>query len=156
MGKITFDDDMADHIARLKDVSIGVQAALTDLGIEDVSLTVDILEQDGFEYHRAFGFTLFSSAVRGELGRGGCYNIHFGKSESTEIAKGFTLYMDTIAGSSITPPSSDKLFVRSTEAWSVILDLQAQGWTVIRGIGSREVHEACTHIYENGKISKLV
>lgn len=155
LKKIKFKGEMAGHVTRLKDVSIGVQAALTDLGIDDVSLTVDVLEQNGFEYHRALGFTLFSAEVRGELGRGGCYNIHFGKSESSEMAKGFTLYMDTIAQSSVTPLECDKVFVRSTEAWSVILDLQAQGWTVIRGTGAGDVPEVCTHIYENRKISKL-
>lgn len=156
LKKIKFDSRMAGHVSRLQEVSVGVQNALSDMGIGDVSLTVDVLEQDGFEYHKALGFTLFSSNVRGELGRGGCYDIHFGQNETSEMATGFTLYMDTISQVSAPQPDCDKVFVKSSESWSVIADLQAQGWTVIRGVGRGDACQSCTHVYEHEKISKLV
>lgn len=154
LEKISFCDSVAKHVSRLKEISVGVQDALADLDIDDVSITIDILEQDGFEYHQNFGFTLFSSEVHGELGRGGNYKIHFGSSENLEMAKGFTLYMDTILQLSETSVEKDKIFVNSAEKWSVILDLQSQGWAIIRGSG--DVHSSCTHIYKNGAVSKLV
>ena len=154
LEKVDFCDSVAKYVARLREISVGVQDALVDLNIEDVSITIDVLEQDGFEYHQNFGFTLFSSDIRGEIGRGGNYKIHFGSSDSFEMARGFTLYMDTILQLSAASVETDKVFVNSAEKWSTILDLQSQGWTIIRGSG--DVHSSCTHIYENGVVSKLV
>ncbi len=151
---VSVSEDVANSLSRLKDISSGVNDALADLGVDDVSITIDVLEQGGFEYHEGFGFTLFSSDARGELGRGGNYKIHFGHNENVEMAKGFTLYMDTILQLSASDVEKDTVFVNSAEKWSVILDLQSQGWAIIRGNG--DVHPSCSHVYENGVVSKLV
>ena len=41
----------------------------------DITLTLDPVEIRGYEYHSGVTFTLFSPKVRGELGRGGRYQL---------------------------------------------------------------------------------
>ncbi len=109
----------------------GILDALIDLGVDGVSISVDPLEQKGFEYHRNFGFTLFSEHVSGELGRGGAYDAGFAQ-EGDAPAKGFTLYMDTISKLSKGFEQVDYVEVSCDEPWSRILELQKQGQRVVR------------------------
>src|SRR6202030_119453 len=55
----------------------------------DLVLTIDPVENRGFEYHTGVSFTFFARSVRGELGRGGRYRTGDGGGEP---ATGFTLY----------------------------------------------------------------
>jgi ATP phosphoribosyltransferase regulatory subunit len=79
---------------RLGAVLDGLAAAAPELKV-----TVDPVENRGFEYHTGISFTFFAGgpAVHGpvgELGRGGRY--HAGDPANPEPATGFTLYTDTI------------------------------------------------------------
>lgn len=140
--------------ARLKKVCDGVSRALGELQITDVTVTVDLLEQVEFEYHRHLGFTLFSPKVHGELGRGGCYDVRFGKGGDTETAKGFTLYMDTIRKACTPAQSLPHVFVPAGTSWSEIRELQAQGWVVVRSTGGAGdgLRAGCAYRYEGGAV----
>jgi len=120
-------------IKNLKAVCEGLQKAMEETGLEDCTVTIDALENRGFEYHNAVGFTLFGRNIRGELGRGGRYDVRFGAQKSGESAAGFTLYMDTIRKA--LPPSQDKdiVIVSPDESWAVIRSMQREGKIVIRG-----------------------
>ena len=146
--------EMQWDIARLKTVCEGIACALDELKIMDISVTVDLLEQAGFDYHRHLGFTLFSPKVHGELGRGGCYDVRFGKSGESETAKGFTLYMDTIRKACKSVTVKGQVFVPAEAKWSEIRDLQAQGHVVVRGTGTGDdgAIARCSHRYEGGKV----
>lgn len=115
----------------LKDLCDGVRAALDDLGFSDVSMSIDPLEQRGFEYHTGFGFTLFAAGVLGELGRGGAYDAGFAQ-DGDAPAKGFTLYMDTVSKLSAHQDVDDVAEVPCDEPWNKILELQKQGQRVVR------------------------
>ena len=80
--------------ARLGAVLDGLAAAAPELKV-----TVDPVENRGFEYHTGISFTFFAAAsaaqgALGELGRGGRYDA--GDPTAPEPATGFTLYTDTI------------------------------------------------------------
>ena len=80
--------------ARLGAVLDGLAVAAPELKV-----TVDPVENRGFEYHTGISFTFFAggSAAHGpfgELGRGGRYDA--GDPAAPEPATGFTLYTDTI------------------------------------------------------------
>ncbi len=65
----------------------------------ELKVTVDPVENRGFEYHTGISFTFFARLCRdlgpvGELGRGGRYDA--GDLAAPEPATGFTLYTDTI------------------------------------------------------------
>ncbi len=134
-----------------------VQGALKDLGIDDVSLTFDAFETKGFEYHSGIAFTFFSRSIRGELGRGGHYNVSFGGEKQTapaEKAIGFTLYMDTIRPSVTLDKGKKIIAVPAGTDWSALEDLRAQGWRVMRFTDQKAISPESTHIYINGKIEE--
>jgi ATP phosphoribosyltransferase regulatory subunit len=67
--------------------------------VPELKVTVDPVENRGFEYHTGISFTFFAGgsaahAPFGELGRGGRYDA--GDPAAPEPATGFTLYTDTI------------------------------------------------------------
>jgi ATP phosphoribosyltransferase regulatory subunit len=79
---------------RLCAVLDGLAAAAPELKV-----TVDPVENRGFEYHTGISFTFFATGSAahgplGELGRGGRYEA--GDPAAPEPATGFTLYTDTI------------------------------------------------------------
>ncbi len=105
----------------------GVKTAISQLAL-DVRVTIDPLESRGFEYHAGFGFTLFSSDIRGEVGRGGRYML----GDSGESAAGFTLYMDTLR-QGLKPMDAPKVKTVSADAsWDEVQKLQDKGFIVKR------------------------
>ena len=141
--------------ARLRDVCTGVERALSELGLSHVSLTIDLLEQAGLEYLKHLDFTLFSTSVHVELGRGESYDVCFGANGESETAKGFTLYMDTIRKACTGAAKKDIVFTAAGVKWSEIKALQEQGWTIVRGSGNGKPPAECTHIFEKGQVSPL-
>ena len=89
-------------IERIGHVLAAVRTAKPDLAV-----TVDPVENRGFEYYIGTCFSLFRSGVRGELGRGGRYLV---AGNQAEPAFGFTLYMETLRRALpppfMTPPAS--------------------------------------------------
>lgn len=149
--------EISEDIQRLRRVCDGVFAVFASLDIDDVTVTVDVLEQNGFEYHRSLGFTIFAESVYGELGRGGRYDICFGRDISqndSEVAQGFTLYMDTVVQSVVGRVLPKYIHVDCDEDWRVVVDLQAQGWITVRG-GRDRISPLCTHIYKNGNVVEI-
>ncbi len=142
-------------IKELSSVYNGLVNALDDLGIDNISMTVDVLEHKGFEYHRGVGFTFFARGARGELGRGGRYDVEFGEGGAKETAVGFTLFMDSICRVLPEFKKKDCVFVDTNENWGTIVSLQEEGWIVVRGTEASENSAKCTHIYKNGKVQKV-
>lgn len=98
-------------------------------------LTVDPVENRGFEYHHGLCFTFFAERVRGELGRGGRYpageNIRPG---SGEPATGFTLYLDSILRAIPPPAPARRIFVPHGSAAEAGENLRGQGWITVYGL----------------------
>jgi ATP phosphoribosyltransferase regulatory subunit len=87
--------------ARARAERIRLGAVLDGLAVAapDLKVTVDPVENRGFEYHTGISFTFFAGGPSargplGELGRGGRYEA--GDPAAPEPATGFTLYTDTI------------------------------------------------------------
>jgi len=79
-----------------------------------LKVTVDPVENRGFEYHTGISFTFFSRidpkhGPLGELGRGGRYQA--GDPSMPEPATGFTLYTDTILRTLSEAPSRRRVLV---------------------------------------------
>ena len=125
----------------------------------DMTLTIDPLEIRGYEYHSGVTFTLFSPAARGELGRGGRYQISgYGPTDELEEATGVTLFVDTIMRAVPAPVPARRLLAPFETPAKKIADLRAEGWVVIEDMvdHSDPAAEArrlgCGHIIQNGVI----
>jgi ATP phosphoribosyltransferase regulatory subunit len=148
-------DDAQEQLARLRAVVDGVEAGLAELGLQGVSVTIDPLETKGFEYHSGVAFTLFAHGARGEIGRGGRYVVYDGDRAQSSAA-GFTLYMDTIRHLIVGDEVRKAVSVPADVSWSVIKNLQEQGWVVCRDVAQGgAADDGCTHRYNNGQIEEI-
>lgn len=134
LDEITWPDTAFKTLQHLKAVYLMLKAALDDLGLDQVQLTVDPAEYHGHEYHHGVAFTIFGETMRGALGRGGGYYVVHPDGETREPAAGFTLYMDTVRKAMPNKKTEKKLekTVDRTTKWSDIQELVAQGYTVVR------------------------
>ncbi|BBK42297.1 ATP phosphoribosyltransferase regulatory subunit [Allostella vacuolata] len=105
--------------------------ALVRRAIPAVTLTIDPVENRGFEYHTGISFTLFARGVRGELGRGGRYEIGFGRDES---ATGFTLYTDTLLRAAPRPAAARRIYLPLDTGAEAGRRLRAEGWITVQAL----------------------
>ncbi len=140
-------------IAHLLEVGHALEKAIKALDLEGVRVTMDPLENKGFEYQSGIGFTLFAPGVRGELGRGGRYGIYADGVEC-ETAAGFTLYMDTVRMGMPPSKKAQRVFVPAKTGWEEIASLQKEGWTVLRETGQDD-RACCKYEYKNGKVQEI-
>tara|TARA_B100001989_G_C24537149_1_gene465135 strand:- start:1155 stop:2312 length:1158 start_codon:yes stop_codon:yes gene_type:complete len=144
------------QIQHLKEFYAGLIQTLKDYEVDDIYVSIDVLEQSGFEYHNTLGFTLFSTQARGELGRGGAYNIDSKHDGNTRTGHGFTLYMDTIGRSCSYDEGTKRVFVPFCTTWKEIKDLQEQDLIVIRALSKdSKPTKACSHLLVDGQIEKI-
>ena len=144
---------------RLGAVLDGLRAAIPGLKV-----TVDPVENRGFEYHTGISFTFFARVgpelgPLGELGRGGRYQA--GDPSSPEPATGFTLYTDTILRTLPAPPSRRRVLVPLDNDPARARALRAEGWITVAGLlpsadWSAEAHRlGCGFVLEGGKPSPI-
>ena len=124
----------------------------------EFQVTIDPVENRGFEYYTGLGFSLFSKGVRGELGRGGRYQIGGLNSEGS---CGFTLYMETVIRSLIGSVSKRRIYVPCGTDRRLAENLRGLGWAIVYGLD--EITKAkveaeklnCTHVLLNGEPVKI-
>jgi ATP phosphoribosyltransferase regulatory subunit len=112
--------------ARLLAVVDAVQHAAPGL-----VLTIDPVENRGFEYHTGVSFALFARGVRGELGRGGRYRTGNGAGEP---ATGFTLYTDTVLRAVPQPKPMPRLYLPLGSDAALAARLREEGWATVAGL----------------------
>ena len=133
-------------------------ASLISSKSQTLEVTIDPVENRGFEYYNGLGFSFFSRGVRGELGRGGRYYL---EGETAESSCGFTLYMETLLRALEDPKKKDKLFVPVSVNGEILAELQKGGWSTVSGLEIivDEHAEArrlgCSHFFKNGTIKTV-
>ena len=140
-------DEAMESIERLRAVVTLIQAVAPT-----VKLTIDPVENRGFEYHTGISFTLFARGIRGELGRGGRYLA----GTKQEPATGFTLYTDTVIHAVPAPAAQNRLYVPAGTPLDISEQLRAQQWATVAGLSpvpdsrleARRL--GCSHILEGG------
>ncbi len=142
---------------RLADVAHRVLAARSD-----VKVTVDPVENRGFEYHTGVSLTLFARGVRGEMGAGGRYLAGQGiEGRATEPATGFTLYLDTILRAIAAPEVPPTLFLPLDVSRDDAEHWREQGWITIAALDdsasdrtsarAEAARLGCSHILVKGE-----
>ena len=154
-------------LAALKKIDLPASVRAAVGGLEDVvarvreaepgvALTIDPVENRGFEYHTGISFSIFSRRSRGELGRGGRY--HAGNGGKGEPATGFTLFMDTVLRAAAAIAPIRRVYVPLGIAAGDAAKLRAEGWTTVAGLdrASEAAAEAkrlgCTHAFIDGRM----
>jgi ATP phosphoribosyltransferase regulatory subunit len=125
-----------------------------------VALTIDPVENRGFEYHTGISFSIFSRRSRGELGRGGRYRA--GNGGKGEPSTGFTLFMDTVLRAAAAVPPARRIYVPLGVSTSDAAKLRADGWTTIAELdhAADPVAEAkrlgCAHLFSGGRARPII
>ncbi len=147
--------DLGDHAAQERHALIEV-ISLIEAADSDLTLTVDPVENRGFEYHSGVTFTFFVRGVRGELGTGGRYVANTGNGHE-EPSTGFTLFMDTVLRALPEYIPQARIFMPWGTGREAAEKLRAEGWAAVSGLVAVENDEAeakrllCTHLFtENG------
>jgi len=137
---------------RLSAVLDGLYAAAPELRV-----TIDPIENRGFEYHTGISFTFFATNASpvGELGRGGRYRV--GDSTEPEPATGFTLYTDTILRTLPAAAPRRRVLLPFGLDRKMGRKLREIGWTTVAALDPAEDWRAearrlgCTHSLEGGR-----
>jgi ATP phosphoribosyltransferase regulatory subunit len=132
----------------------------------NLQLTIDPVENRGFEYHTGVSFTFFARNIRGELGRGGRYIAGGHQVENGYIKRetpapqpstGFTLYTDTVLRALVYSPQPPRVFLPHGVEHAVGLALRQDGWITVAGLEpvadvAAEAHRlGCSHVLADGK-----
>ena len=140
---------------RIADVLRHVQAAAPG-----VALTIDPVENRGFEYHTGVSFTIFPIGARGELGAGGRYISSV--NGSAEAATGFTLFLDTMLRVMAEPEPGRTIFVPMDIDADIARKLRADGWVTIRGldevddVAAEARRQGCSHVFAADDIRDVI
>ena len=137
---------------RLGAVLNGLAAAAPALKV-----TVDPVENRGFEYHSGISFTFFAGGTAahgplGELGRGGRYEA--GDPAGPEPATGFTLYTDTILLALPEAAAPRRVLLPLGVERGRAAALRAAGWVTVAALAAvgnwraEAVRLGCTHVLE--------
>src|SRR5271168_3712239 len=150
--------------ARAERLRLGVVLDGLATAMPALKVTVDPVENRGFEYHTGISFTFFAggSAAHGplgELGRGGRYDA--GDPAAPEPATGFTLYTDTILGALPDALPPRRVLLPLGVDRSRADALRGEGWVTVAalepvGDWRAEAHRlGCSHVLE-GEIPTMV
>ncbi len=118
------------------------------LQAEDAALTLslDPGERRGFEFQTGVGFSLLSRSVRGEVGRGGTYDIRHANG-SEEAGVGFSLYLDGFIEAGLGIEAQQRVLVAGDGKDAA--DLRAQGYATVRALST-------DHLLEQAKAQRCI
>ena len=132
---------------------------LVSRGATDLPLTIDAVENRGFEYHSGVTFTFFALGVRGELGTGGRYLTSL-NGDAKEPATGLTLFMDSVLRALDRGETPRRLYLPHGSTADAA-PWRAEGWAVIEGLkpAADAAIEArrlgCTYVVDGEDIHQL-
>jgi len=141
--------------------ALGEITDMVSAAMPDLTLTIDPVENRGFEYHTGVTFTFFSKGGRGELGRGGRYIANSG--DGREHSTGFTLFMDTVLRVLPETAPQKRIYLPPGTPVDAAQSLRDDGWAAVTGLdtsdGVNDVAEAkrlqCSHVFLNNSVTKL-
>lgn len=121
-----------------------------------IAMTIDPVENRGFEYHTGVSFSFFARGVAAELGRGGRYRTGYGDGEE---ATGFTLYTDMVLEAAPAPEVARRLYVPAGSASAA--RFRVEGFATIAGLAPVKDAAAearrlgCTHRLEGETVISI-
>lgn len=119
----------------------------------DLDVTVDPVENRGFEYQSGLSFTFFARGVRGELGCGGRYLAGHAGEPST----GFSLYLHNLLRAVKFPPPARRLLLPCGTSEAAGAAFRQQGWVTVTALAACDGLEAearrllCSHYLAGGQ-----
>jgi len=126
-----------------------------------LAITIDPVENRGFEYHTGVSFSFFARGIKTELGRGGRYRTGDGGAGSGEDATGFTLYTEAVLEAMTPHRPPPRLYVPTDGDVAAASRWRAQGYVTVAGLVPTKDAAAearrlgCSHVLEGEKAISL-
>jgi len=156
MAALALPEEAAAERARLVAVAERLGSSLPK-----IALTIDPVENRGFEYHTGVSFSFFARGVAAELGRGGRYRTGNENGNGSEDATGFTLYTDTVLEAVPQHRPAPRVFVPVGSDEAAAARWRSQGYVTVAGLASvkdnaREARRlGCQHVLDGDKIVSI-
>ena len=122
---------------------------------KSIKLSIDPLENRGFKYHTGITFTIFSDKLKGEIAKGGSYNILTG-----ETATGCTIYTEKVYPNLMLNLDKDLVYIPYLDMKDAD-EIIKKGYRVVFGSVSNSEFEKeasemkCKYIWKDNTILKL-
>ena len=122
---------------------------------KSIKLSIDPLENRGFKYHTGITFTIFSDKLKGEIAKGGSYNISTG-----ETATGCTIYTEKVYPNLMLNLDKDLVYIPYLNMKDAD-DIIKKGYRIVFGSVSNSEFEKealemnCKYIWKDNTILKL-
>ena len=122
---------------------------------KSIKLSIDPLENRGFKYHTGITFTIFSDKLKGEIAKGGSYNISTG-----ETATGCTVYTEKVYPNLMLNLDKDLVYIPYLNMKDAD-DIIKKGYRIVFGsVSSSEFEKEasemnCKYIWKDNTILKL-
>ena len=137
---------------------IGKVVSLLQVAVPGIRITLDPVENRGFEYHTGIGFTIFARGVSVELASGGRYRVPNGSdgSDDGERATGVTLYVDTILGIVARSAAERRIWLPLGTPSADAAALREGGWVTVSALEEKSSPKeaarqlACSHVLGDG------
>ncbi|MGC2854436.1 ATP phosphoribosyltransferase regulatory subunit [Novispirillum sp. DQ9] len=129
---------------------------LVQAGAPGIGLTVDPVENRGFEYHTGVSFSLFAARARGELGRGGRYRAGVAREKAT----GASLFIDAVTDVLPPLPAPRRLLLAAADR-GLAARFHAEGWVTVAVLDDGVDLEAearrlrCSHYTAQGAVKAV-
>ena len=137
---------------------LAVVAARLAKAVPGLAITIDPVENCGFEYHTGVSFSFFARGVSAELGRGGRYRTGNGDGED---ATGFTLYTDTVLEAAPAASPAPRLYVPAGGDEAAAKRWREGGYATVAGLApvadaAAEAHRlGCGYVLDGAAIVAL-
>jgi len=127
-----------------------------------LSITIDPVENRGFEYHTGVSFSFFARSIKTELGRGGRYRTDTDHGHGAgEDATGFTLYTEAVLEAMMPHRPAPRLYVPAGNGAAAASRWRTQGYVTVAGLVPVEDAAAearrlgCSHVLDGEKAVAL-
>ena len=126
---------------------------------KNIKITIDPIENRGFNYYAGIGFAIFSSNIKRELGFGGEYILELNNNKHNGI--GLSILFDGLLRATNIDDKQKRIFIPLKHDNTIPPELRKNGWVTIlsykRNVKDKEeaVKFNCTHILKNNTIKAL-
>jgi ATP phosphoribosyltransferase regulatory subunit len=121
-----------------------------------LSITIDPVENRGFEYHTGVSFSFFARGIKTDLGRGGRYRTS-NEVGAAEDATGFTLYTEAVLEAMTPHRPAPRLYVPAGGSAAAATRWRSQGYVTVAGLVAMKDATAearrlgCSHVLDGEK-----
>jgi ATP phosphoribosyltransferase regulatory subunit len=151
--------DLAPEAAaeRARLVAVAEKLAKT---MPSLAITIDPVENRGFEYHTGVSFSFFARGIKTELGRGGRYRTG-NEAGAAEDATGFTLYTEAVLSAMTPHRPAPRLYVPAGSDAVAASRWRAQGYVTVAGLvpakdaAAEAQRLGCSHVLDGEKAISL-